>query len=80
MPRSVGTAANILNPVSFQVSFLFSRTELMGNYIFVSLPEGGKGEIKKNISDDEGILEVLGGKPLSLVLEKDLEEPQENEM
>ena len=30
MPRSVGTAANILNPVSFQVSFLFSRTELMG--------------------------------------------------
>lgn len=80
MPRSVGTAANILNAVSFQVSFLFSRTELMGNYIVVSLPEGGKGEIKKNISDDEGILEVLGGKPLSLVLEKDLEEPQENEM
>lgn len=46
----------------------------MGNYIFVFLLEGGKGEIKKNIFDDEGILEVLGGKFLSLVLEKDLEE------
>lgn len=48
-------------------------------YLF-SLPEGGKRGRDKNISDDEGILEVLGGKPLKLVLEKDLEEPQENKV
>lgn len=77
----MSTAAIILNPVFLQVNFLFSRTEPLGNYMYLfSLPEGGKRERDKNISDDEGILEVLEGKPLKLVLEKDLEEPQENKV
>lgn len=40
--------------------------------------EGKGNKIRKNISDHEGILEVLGGKSVELVLEKDLEEPEEN--
>lgn len=35
-------------------------------------------EIRKTISDHEGILDVLGEKSVELVREKDLEKPQEN--
>lgn len=39
----------------------------------------GKGkEIRKTISDHEGILDVLGEKSVELVQEKDLDTPQEN--
>lgn len=39
----------------------------------------GKGkEIRKAISDHEGILDVLGEKSVELVREKDLDTPQEN--
>lgn len=50
-------------------------------HIYTSLSpcqrEGKGNEVRKNISDHEGILEVLGGTSLELVLEKDVEEPQE---
>lgn len=65
----------------FQDNFLLSRTQLLCKYAHLCLLARGREkvkEIRKTISDHEGILDVLGEKSVELVREKDLEEPQEN--